>query len=34
MNEGEVVLADTSDGLRARQDGVSGLLEALEGARR
>lgn len=34
MNEGEVVLADTASGLRARQDGVSGLLEALEGASR
>lgn len=34
MNEGEVVLADTAGGLRARQDGVSGLLEALEGASR
>jgi len=34
MNEGVVVLADTSVGLRARQHGVSGLLEALEGARR
>ncbi|MCK9487720.1 MAG: ABC transporter ATP-binding protein [Dehalococcoidia bacterium] len=34
MNEGVVVLADTASGLRARQDGVSGLLEALDGAGR
>ena len=34
VNEGEVVLADTAAGLRAREDGVSGLLHALEGAAR
>ena len=34
MNEGVVVLEDTSGGLRARKDGVSGLLDALEAARR
>jgi ABC-2 type transport system ATP-binding protein len=34
MNEGVVVLTDTAGGLRARQDGVSGLLQALEGAKR
>ncbi len=31
MNEGVVVLGDTSAGIRARQDGVSALLQALEG---